>query len=575
MTTDATTPALRRPYLDDGDVRVYAGDCIEVMAELPAESVDAVVCDPPYALGFMGKEWDTIGDTGRGAHARTERAAEVTPQGSAHQTSAGPYLAAGVDSLRSAGRPFQSWCEAWGREALRVLKPGGHLIAFGGTRTFHRLTCGLEDAGFEIRDCLSFLYGSGFPKSLSPYRDQGKRLCQSIESAPHAVRLSEWLPLASDGVKGPTALAIAEMLPGGGLALLTRTGEADGSSVTTVTPSSVFRDATGISLSTDSSWSECSAVVLNGTNTSITETAARLTTDPRTLRFFSSVTTPPTITPAPTRPGGCSCDACTVVESSSDGVTRWSATPVLTAPAVATSRLAPLEPLGSALKPGWEPAVLARKPLTGTVAANVQTHGTGALNIDGCRIGTAPGDYDHAGNDNRCHTGKYNHFDREGRQAPPHTAGRWPANVVLDETAARMLDDQAGERGAGGPVTGGEASTPGYAGGLGRVPFALRGDTGGPSRFFYTAKASTAERNNGHGAANTHPTVKPVDLMRWLVRLVTPPGGLVLDPFAGSGTTGVAARAEGMRCVLIEREAEYLGIIAGRLSQLSLFGDAA
>lgn len=372
MTTDATTPALRRPYLDDGDVRVYAGDCIEVMAELPAESVDAVACDPPYGLEFMGREWDAPWKGTASAHiAHERRAAETTDENKRR------YIRAAVNAYE-AGRPFQEWCQAWAEQALRVLKPGGHLIAFGGTRTFHRLTCGLEDAGFEIRDCLSWLYGQGFPKSLN----------------------------------------------------------------------------------------------LDGDHAG----------------------------------------------------------------------------LGTALKPGWEPAVLARKPLTGTVAANVQTHGTGALNIDGCRIGMSDADREaarvpqpknNAGGDVY---GFAHGVGHNGATFEPAAAGRWPANVVMDEAAAQALDAQTGE---------------------------------GPSRFFYTSKASTAERNNGHGPANTHPTVKPVDLMRWLVRLVTPPGGLVLDPFAGSGTTGVAARAEGMRCVLIEREAEYLGIIAGRLSQLSLFGDAA
>lgn len=492
------------PHLDDGDVKVYAGDCIDVMAALPAESVDAVCTDPPYALTFMGRGWDAYGPA-----------------------------------------EFQAWCEQWAAEALRVLKPGGHLLAFGGTRTFHRLTSGLEDAGFEIRDVLSYMFGSGFPKSLSPYRDQTRRLCQSIESAPHAVRLSEWLPLASPAEKGPIALALAEMLPAGDLAVLTRTGEADGSSVVTVTSSSVLATA-GISLNTESSWSACSVVIFDGTNMSITETATRLTTDPRTLRFLESLPTPRFTHRSVTRPDGCSCDACHAVAGSSDGGMRWSDTPTLIAPGIATGgRVAPLRSLGSALKPGWEPIVLARKPLTGTVAANVQQHGTGALNISGCRIGTEGGGAACPGGDLcKCSTNKVFGATKHPPRDTTVQVGRWPANVVLDPDAARMLDDQAG-------------------------------DTGGPSRFFYTAKASTAERNNGHGPQNTHPTVKPVDLMRWCIRLITPPGGLVLDPFGGSGTTGVAARAEGMRCILIEREAEYLPIIAGRLSQLSLLGDVA
>ena len=138
-----------------------------MLRSLPDCSVDSVVCDPPYALGFMGREWDTFGmDVGRGAQARSQRRAEVTPTGEGHSTSAGPYLASGVDSLRAAGLPFQRWCEAWATECLRVLKPGAHLLAFGGTRTWHRLACAVEDAGFEVRDSIAWMYGSGFPKSL-------------------------------------------------------------------------------------------------------------------------------------------------------------------------------------------------------------------------------------------------------------------------------------------------------------------------------------------------------------------------------------------------------------------------
>ena len=361
---------MRLPFLNDGDARLYVGDCIEVMAEMDAESVDAVVCDPPYGLEFMGKAWD-----------------------------------------RYAPPEFAAWCETWAREALRVLKPGGHLLAFGGTRTYHRLTCGIEDAGFQVRDCLSWLYGSGFPKSLN----------------------------------------------------------------------------------LDGEWQ------------------------------------------------------------------GW----------------------GTALKPGWEPCVVARKPLTGTVAENVQAHGTGAINVDGCRIPHAS-EADlaqHAAGvaaikargGSMANSWK-NSSDLSGAN-DVKPGGRWPANVVLDEQAAAMLDAQSGDitttriekpskvqEGKGWSRTLEDRGARGYT------------DNGGASRFFYTAKASRSDRST-NGANNTHPTVKPTDLMRWLVRLVTPPGGVVLDPFAGSGTTLVAARAEGVRCIGIEREDEYAQIVAARLSQLSLLSD--
>jgi DNA modification methylase len=410
---------VKAPYLDDGDVRLYLGDCVEVMAAMPAESVDAVVCDPPYGLEFMGKEWDR------------------------------------ADSPDA----FAAWCETWAREALRVLKPGGHLLAFGGTRTFHRLTCGIEDAGFEVRDCLSWLYGSGFPKSLD--------VSKAIDKAAGAER----------EVLGPT-VAGAQV------------------------------ESTG--------------------------------------RY------------------GAWGDGITPTAPATDAAREW-------------------QGWGTALKPGWEPCVVARKPLAGTVAENVQAHGTGALNVDGCRIGMSDEDAEFIRKTARPNTAGAEHIGAVMNRPPTptvnvHGQGRWPANVVLDEQAAAMLDAQSGtssSKAAAMPLP----MRPGFAGsrfgGDGATgDVTVRGftDTGGASRFFYTAKASRADRST-NGANNTHPTVKPTDLMRWLVRLVTPPGGVVLDPFAGSGSTLVAARAEGVRCIGIEREEEYARIIADRLSQLSLLSE--
>lgn len=429
--------------------QIVEGECVEAMRSMPEASVDAVVCDPPYGLGFMGKEWDTIGDTGRGARARSERAAEVTPNGQGHSTSAGPYLAAGVDSLRSEGVPFQAWCEIWAREALRVLKPGGHLLAFGGTRTYHRLACAIEDAGFEIRDALQWLYGSGFPKSLD--------VSKAIDKAAGAERK----------VVGQRD----RYRDGGRRQNLGDRNEVYGEGLT----------ANGV----------------------------------------ADVTAPATA------------DA-----------ERW-------------------QGWGTALKPAHEPVVVARKPLIGTVSANVLAHGTGALNIDGCRIGTEGGTRS-TGEPNRLNAVYGDGMG--GLDTEPLGAGRWPANVILDEEAAAT----------------------------GRAGAAL-GDTGGASRFFYCAKTSSAERNAGldgfeardmaevfsggmAGASiplkgspspryrNVHPTVKPIDLMRWLVRLVTPPGGTVLDPFTGSGTTGIACALERFEFVGIEREAEYAAIARARLA---------
>lgn len=298
----------------DSTLALYHGDCLEVMRVIPDNSVDSITTDPPYGLGLMGKSWDAL------------------PPG-----------------------------EDWARECLRVLKPGGHLLAFGGTRTWHRLAVAVEDAGFELRDSIAWHYSTGFPKSY----DVGKKL-------------PEW------------------------------------------------------------------------------------------------------------------------------------------------------EGWGTALKPAFEPIVMGRKPLSEkTVAANVLEHGTGALNIDACRIETS----DTWSGTRRTALGLMNDdgWKPKDTDMSSHPGGRWPANVVFDESQADVLDQQASA-----------------------------------SRFFYVAKASKKERPVVDGVA--HPTVKPVAIMQWLVKLVTPAGGIVLDPFEGSGTTAQACALEGFKHIGIEREADYLPLIAARLN---------
>jgi site-specific DNA-methyltransferase (adenine-specific) len=240
---------------------------------------------------------------------------------------------------------------------------------------------------------------------------------------------------------------------------------------------------------------------------------------------------------------------------------------------------------GTALKPAYEPIVVARKPLTGTVAQNVLKHGTGALNIDACRIPHASGAdlAQHAAGvaaikarGGTMENSWKNSSDLSGAN-DVKASGRWPANVALDATAAAMLDEQSGISQAKDARTAVKGGNKGALGAFaGSSPDAIgtwpADPGGGASRFFYTAKASRQDRNAG-GADNTHPTVKPTELMRWLIRLVTPPGGIILDPFGGSGSTGLAARAENTRCILIEREPEYLNIIRQRLSQLSLLSE--
>ena len=369
---------------------LYHGDCLEVLKTLPPNSVDSVVTDPPYGLSFMGKNWD--------------------------------YDVPAI--------------EVW-QECLRVLKPGGHLLAFAGTRTQHGMAVRIEDAGFEIRDMIAWVYGSGFPKSL----DVSKAIDKAAGAERESVCVSENIRPNSDRGNG---LAHGEY---------------------------------------GREW---------------------------------DITAPAT-----------------------DAAKQW-------------------QGWGTALKPALEPITVARKPLVGTVADNVLKHGTGALNVDGCRVPTdddlnggaysaerKPSSSEWVKNGGTIHSSTGKEFIQP--------LGRWPANLIHDgsEEVTELLNDAA--------------------------------------RFFYCPKSSKKDRDQGlegferrnnmrvngpreseeakHATklANIHPTVKPTELMRYLCRLVTCPGGTVLDPFTGSGSTGKAAVLEGFRFIGIEREAEYVAIADARI----------
>lgn len=381
---------------------IHAGDCREVLRDYPADHFDSIVSDPPYGLTFMGKGWDR-----------------------------------GVPGV-----------EFW-QEALRVAKPGAHLLAFGGTRTFHRLTVAIEDAGWEIRDCVSWVYATGFPKSLD--------VSKAIDAAAGAER-----------------------------EVVGRYARPDGSAPRNkcVTP-------------------KCSGRAYNNG-----------------------------------RAGGDANDK-TLTAPATEAAQQWSG-------------------WGTALKPAWEPVIVARKPLDGTVAANVLRHGTGAINIDGCRV---------AHNEDLSVERTPRALDTQGagwgfKSVSRGNEGRWPANLLhdgSDEVLAGFPDAEA--------------------------------------RFFYCAKASRTDREEGcdhlpartgaqaverdddtaglqsprAGAGRTadtvrnfHPTVKPTDLMRYLCRLVTRPDGLVLDPFCGSGSTGKGALLEGFRFVGIDLDPAHVDIARAR-----------
>lgn len=369
------------------NIQLFQGDCLETLIALPDCSVDSVVTDPPYELGFMGKGWDSTGIANNVA--------------------------------------------LW-REVLRVLKPGGHVAAFGGSRTYHRTACAIEDAGFEIRDSLMWVYGSGFPKSQNVSFEFEKTLCERADD--------KW-KYRGDG---------AEM----------------------------DRNA----------WRNPEAAEWEG----------------------------------------------------------W----------------------GTALKPAFEPIVLARKPLSEkTVAANVLRWRTGALNIDACRVESEAGrptGLKKDGTRSQHHAEGWSRpwMENEQRVEGDRTTdqGRWPANVCHDGSD-EVINAFPITKVGGSVSKGGKSPNPMSWGKDRSDTFtAYGGDSGSAARFFYNAKANKADR-----AGSKHPTVKPVNLIEWLCELLTPPGGTILDMFAGSGTTGAAARNKGFNIIMCEREAEYIADIQRRL----------
>ena len=493
-------------------ITLIKGDCLEKLKELGDNSVDAVVTDPPYGLEFMGKEWDKF-KTGRIAKYKEGGSIDLEAiESRKGKGGAGPsYTKRAAKKCRTCGKQewsgspckcetpdfeidnstqltFQEFSEAWAKECYRVLKPGGHLLAFAGSRMYHRLASGVEDAGFEIRDQIMWIYGSEFPK-------------------PHNIGK------AVDKIEGNERVVVGSK----------------GS----------YRDMRGGALDPN------------------------LTKDRDRLEIMET-----------------------------KGTTEW-------------------EGWGTALKPAHEPIVMARKPFKGNVANNVLEWGTGGINVDGCRIGTD----DTRGKASMTAMGQNSgwnaHNDKE--VVVGSECGRFPANIIFDEEAGKILDEQSGitkssKRGAHNNKKTEHTNT--YT-----PPQAMYsdentyGDSGGASRFFYCPKSSKKDRNEGmpeqvpqftgrprredgsviykethpeewaevmktkprkektslaaseeilqpttKGTMNTHPTVKPTDLMAYLIRLITPKGGIVLDPFMGSGSTGKAAVREGMSFIGIERE---------------------
>ena len=452
---------------DVSRIRLICGDALEQLPLLEASSIDAIVTDPPYHL--------TVGKRG-GSGAASEN--PNSPAGRSRATTG--FMGKAWDGGEIAHDPA-----VW-REALRIAKPGAHLLAFGGTRTFHRLTCAIEDAGWEIRDCLMWVYGSGFPKSLD--------VSKAIDKAAGAER-------AVVGIRTLTGRAAQSTKQKG------------------------------------------------GTHTAGAPSSAGLLKD---------------------------------VD--------------VTAPATAAARQ--WQGWGTALKPAWEPIILARKPLEGTVAENVQRWGTGALNIDGCRVHGGPSNGGSAGDGMGYRGAK---AARAIDRSLP--LGRWPANLLHDgsEEVVGMFPQSDTARIEKPSDCSVEGSTS-FECMRGNRPARGYNEQGSAARFFYCAKANRSDRDEGceglpetlplapNGSpnavgatrgslsrprSNSHPTVKPTDLMRYLCRLVTPPGGAVLDPFMGSGSTGKAALLEGFSFIGMDNAPEYIEIARRRIEGTApLFADS-
>jgi len=562
------------------------GDVVEQLKTLDDESVDAVIVDPPYNLAFMGKKWDSKG---------------------------GP-------------QEFQRWCEEWGRECLRVLRKGGHILSFGGTRTYHRMVAGLEDAGFEIRDCITWLYGTGFPKS----HDIGKAM-------------DKWGGGDLEGVQH-----MAKQLKNARIARGMKIGECD----------RIFCGGT-----TAWSWYE-GRNTKEGLRVSLpsTETMALISQEwPEMKPVFDSFNQKGEIIGEKihSRSGG---------DDFAKRPNSKSTKKVETVHSSATSNAERWKGYGTALKPASEPIVVARKPFKGTIVENVMKNGVGVFNIDACRIAT---------NEKLIAGGKlvsHRADERKGaalgmfQQGTENTFkqnanGRWPANVVLThhplchnrgeavcygDCPIHMMNEQSGDksgtrignpknptkfkgnklfggsqqdieteshcyRDSGGsaryfkhadwschadcPIhildeqapqvgnlylsnrtkddkggSGNSWTNGGKKTGTANDPTGVYDGVGGASRFFYCAKASKKEKNSGlDDMGNVHPTVKPVALMEWLISLICPTtyamqrNPVILDCFVGSGTTGVAAQRLGVDFIGIDANEEYLEIAKARI----------
>lgn len=548
-------------------VHVLNADCLAALRDMPDASVDAVVTDPPYGLSNTTPA--QVADT-------------ITRWVSGDRE----YLPSARGFMGHEWDGFVPPVAVWD-ECLRVLKPGGHLLAFAGSRTHDLMTLGIRLAGFEIRDSVAWLYGSGFSKAGLLGNKKGVKWCECGGNAlPYDHASNTDLPRLRNNVH-PSPVPRREGEDPGLLSPVQREAAGRGmEEARTQGPGVVDGGVAGIVPAEDDRRPEPS---LEGRL--VHRTGQGVPDDPQAG--------------APSREGERVCGGASARDGGDDRASghvarggashqpRQGGQPTGEPEAVPGSHVAlddgalrgraecprcgGLDPayrgFSPALKPAFEPVTLARKPLTGTVAANVQEHGTGALNVDACRVGDGSESQgvrsaDEASAERRYAASGGTNFAATPGPRGGSPSGRWPANVVLDESQAAELDRQSGARKSSGVYDGDGSRAGGHRATNfdgGHRPNTMYADTGGASRFMYVAKAPKSERPVVDGTA--HPTVKPLALMRWLVRMVTPPGGVVLDPFAGSGTTLEAAMLEGFNVTGIEREADYLPLIQARIDR--------
>ncbi|KKN10322.1 hypothetical protein LCGC14_1037600 [marine sediment metagenome] len=486
---------------------IYNMDCMEAMGQMSDNSIDSIVTDPPYGLEFMGKEWDAPWKGKAGKSFNESCAGKLGGfKKLPNYTRGNNVKCLNCDKWRFSSNPcncdnpkfpntrhlamieYQKWFSPICKEMLRVLKPGGILLCFGGTRTTHRITCAIEDAGFEIRDMIAWVYGSGFPKSHN--------ISKSI-----------------DKMKGKTPIPVM---------------------VKEITDADLFNKR-----------SEKKMVMKKTSGIGSGKTFAFTDGNNKADKEID-ITTPAT-----------------------PEAEQW-------------------DGWGTSLKPALEPITVARKPLSEkTIAANVLKWGTGGINIDGCRIEGKAKKW------SKPKGGIWNPSEDNGAKLEENSQGRFPANFIHD--GSQMVLDLFPDTKSGYNLKHYGNKRDGKAESV-MKNFEMRdggfGDSGSAARFFYCAKASKADRNEGldgleekqysHDgrnkeiknafqrnksiAKNNHPTVKPTKLMQYLVRLVTPPNGTVLDPFMGSGSTGKACKLEGFNFVGIELDSEYFKIAKQRLN---------